>query len=209
MKIRSLVLVFFVVVCALPVYALTASIGNARMILNTEVVAGTPTVLEKSIKVNNVNNVSVDVTLVTSGDIKSFTEMLDKTLTLQPGESKDARFVMSLQYGGRYDGKILVTFKPSDPNVKSTPVGLASTIIIIAQGPANPNPPQPDTEDTDVVPNPTVDSGTVDEQPSDNKTTTVKEPTKVPGKANPAIGIAIIIAVLAIGSILYWWYMKR
>jgi hypothetical protein len=190
------------------------------MILNTEVKEGTPTVLQKTVKINNVNNISVVVTLTPSGDIKSFTQMLDNELSLMPGESKDARFVMSLQYGGRYDGKILVTFKPADPTVKATPVGLASTIIIFAAGPQNPNPPANETEEPTqpTQPNIPTEPNTQPQPTNQNNTQPNQQPTRWPltqpsnqggMKPNPGIGIAIILFVLIIGSIVYWWYMKR
>jgi hypothetical protein len=212
---RLLVSVFLAVLLSATVNALTASIGNARMIIHTDVEQGTPTVIQKSIKINNVNNMSVEVTLMPSGDIKDFTQVLDNNIILSPEQSRDARFVMSLEYGGRYDGKILVNFKSAEEGVKSQPVGLASTIVILAEGPPNPNPPQPEEP---VIPEEPEDWPVQPEEPEGEETPEEDTPVTPGGTAtepaeqqesNPLVGAMIILVVLAMGAGAYWWFMRK
>ncbi|MFH1510527.1 MAG: hypothetical protein ABIF10_02455 [Candidatus Woesearchaeota archaeon] len=196
------------------VSALTASIGNARMIIHTDASPEQPAVIQKSIRVNNVNDVPVQIGLRSQGDIKDYTEVLDKGFTLQPGETVDARFVITLEYGGTYEGKILVDFFPVEGSTKQTPVGLASTVIIISQGPQNPNPPtgseevseedleyvnsEPAEEPAEVMDNP----DTVSPSSAGKSLQSAKE------KASPLVGMMIIGFVIIIGIVVYWWYMR-
>jgi hypothetical protein len=212
---RLLLSILFVAVMSVAVSALTASIGNARMILHTDVEEGTPTVLQKSIKINNVNNLSVEVTLIPTGDIEDFTQVLDNNIILAPGQSKDARFVMSLEYGGKYEGKILVNFKSAEEGVKAQPVGLASSIIIIATGPENPNPPQKEDPETPEQPEETPDEpeeAEPEEEPEEITTGEPEEPTPKPAgepKSNPFVGIMIVLVMLGLGAGAYWWTMRK
>jgi hypothetical protein len=205
-------------------YGLTASIGNARMILHAEA----PTLIERTVKVNNVNNMSVDVKLTAGGNLKDQIEILDNSFSLAPGESVDARFAINLEYGGQYEGKIMVAFRPTDPNTKATPVSLASTIIISATGPENPNPPveepatQPQQPTTQPEPTETTEQPT-SEQKSSTTTTTTTAPTKPTtsqptastvvqpsaAKASPLVGAVIILVALIIGSLVYFVYMRK
>jgi hypothetical protein len=192
------------------------------MILHAEAQPGNPAVIQKTIKVNNVNNISVDATLAATGDIKDYTQILDSKLTLAPGESKDARFVVTLDYGGYYEGKILVNFRPSDSSIKATPVGLASTVIIIANGPTNPNAEQQPANETGTQPTPqeTTQEQQPKEQPTQESQPKTSQPTQQTQQGNaqtvqttpaasPIVGAIIIFIVLIIGAILYWWYIRR
>lgn len=162
---RLLKILFVLLLVLVPAsYALTASIGNAKMILRPEVLPGEETVIERSIKVNNVNDVPVDIELEAQGDLINIVEILDKSFTLQPGETKHANFIITLQYGGHYEGKIAVKFTPSEGGQG---VGLSSSIIILAEGPENPN---PDIEPVDDDVNDT-DDGIGDDDTGDDDTT--------------------------------------
>jgi len=213
---RALFLILVLALSATAVHGLTASIGNARMIINTDASPESPAVIQKSIKVNNVNNISIDISISPSGKLKPYLELLDTQFTLAPGESKDAKFVITLPYGGTYDGKIMVNFKATDPNFKTPPVGLASTVIVIADGPENPNPPA-EEEITEVVrpEQPEEGQNTTQPEPTGQPTETPEQPTtaqqtaKAKPKASPLVGIGIIFVVLVIGSLVYWWYIRR
>lgn len=113
------------------VYALTGSIGNARAIVNVEI-KDEPITLERTVLVNNVNDEPVKIDLEAGGDIIDLTEIVDKEFTLQPDESKDARFKVTLRQPGTYQGKIYVRFSPLE---KGTGVGLTSALIISVTGP--------------------------------------------------------------------------
>lgn len=221
----ALVLTIAAFCLALPsAFALTASIGNARMIIHTDASPENPAVIQKSIKVNNVNDIPVQITIRDQGDIAEYTEILDKAFTLQPKDSFDARFVMTLEYGGTYEGKILVDFSAAELGTKATPVGLASTVIVISSGPPNPNPPTGSTdvteEDTAYVDNPEDNADLPNSEDSpiaeDNS---AKEPARpaldgmskapVKKKASPLVGMLIIGIVLVIGIVVYMWYMRN
>lgn len=66
------------------VYAITGSIGNARMILRVD--QGDK--IERSILVKNVNDVSVDVELTADGDLVDDIDIKDDQFTLSPNEEK-------------------------------------------------------------------------------------------------------------------------
>jgi hypothetical protein len=131
-------MLLIVLVLAVPFsYSLTASIGNARMILKPEVPEGKIVTIDKSLLVRNVNNISVNVSLEPDERYKRIIALGEESLILSPGESGTVPFTITLKSGGNYEGKILVTFRPQMPMEKQVPVGLSSTIIIVAQGPVN------------------------------------------------------------------------
>src|SRR3989344_7836489 len=89
------------------------------------------TTIEKSILVKNVNNVSVNITMEASEEIKDIIEVIDKQFTLAPGENKDAQFLIKLRKAGDYAGKITVQFTAAEGEKAN--VGLISNIIIHAE----------------------------------------------------------------------------
>lgn len=112
------------------VSAITGSMGNARMILYPEVNGWTNTVIEKSINVKNVNNASINITLVADENSTEFIDIIDESFILQPGEEKKAKFEIKVKKEGTYEGRINVFFKPVEG--KESGVVLSSTIIVIA-----------------------------------------------------------------------------
>ncbi len=118
--------------CSVFVSAITASIGNARMVLYPKVVPGEPTIIEKSIAVNNINDVDVEIELKSSEEFEQYVNIIDDSFVLKPTEYKNARFNINITQPGRYEGKIFVTFLPVDES-NSSGVGLASNILIIAK----------------------------------------------------------------------------
>jgi len=111
---------------------ISASIGNARMILYPQVIPGEPTLLEKSIAVYNINQIDVKVDLKPSDELLPYVTISDNSFVLKPGESKDAKFTINISQPGRYEGKILISFLPND-ELNASGVGLASSIIVIAK----------------------------------------------------------------------------
>ncbi len=199
-------------------YAITASIGNAKMVLKPAVIEGKTTVIDKTIKVNNVNDVPVNITIEAQGDIVEITEIFDKSFILQPGESKNAMFRISLDYGGYYEGKLGVSFKPTEGGQG---VGLSSTIIIIAQGPTNPNPDIEPVNFTGNVTNngnngnnSTNTTGGVTIGPGNNQNNNGNNPGTTPPKdtvTSPItkkivpilVGFIIIMSIVAVGMAAY------
>ncbi len=184
--------------------ALTASIGNARMIIRTEVEEGETTVIEKYVRINNVNDVPVEITLEPQGDMRFIAELLDESFTLEPGESKDAVFIIRLEYGGTYQGQIGVGFSAED----SPGVGLSSTIIIIAEGPEDPNRDQETEEETteEETEEETPEEEVEEEEETEEEEITIGLGGKVPKeekeKANPLVGILIVAIIVVVGVII-------
>jgi hypothetical protein len=131
---RSLVLAFAIlllITSSVLVSAITGSMGNARMILYPEVNGWTNTVIEKSIAVSNVNDVALNITLMTDENATKFIEIIDKTFILQPGEDMKAHFNVKVRKEGTYEGTINVFFKPAEGTEGG--VVLSSTVIVIAR----------------------------------------------------------------------------
>jgi len=107
-------------------YAITGSIGNARMILRASV----GDEIEKYILVKNVNDVPINIELLASGDLEKYITIKDNNLTLSPGGEKRAYFTIKVGKNGTTESQINIKFTPSEGNG----VGLTSTIIVIASG---------------------------------------------------------------------------
>jgi len=132
---KVLFLISLMILLVVPsVSALTASIGNARMILRPEVNDGETVTIDKSILVKNVNNITIKATLQTDKLFSEIIELIDEEVVLEPGESQEAKFRITIKSGGSYSGKVLITFFPNDPEIEQPSVGLASNIVIIAEG---------------------------------------------------------------------------
>lgn len=209
---------------ATSVTALTASIGNGRMVLYPEVSDGQSVTIQRSILVKNNNDLPVIIHLDPDPLLKRITTVLDNDFTLDPGAQKEAQFVITLNSGGNYEGRMLVKFSPSDPASKETPVGLTSTIIINAEGPVTPaydqlmaeveqekkelseqEPDHPDIE----VPDPDA------ENPASNESGTVnvgvgntQDAAKNTDGPNMVVGILIIIGIVLIGALIFWVVWK-
>ena len=119
------------------VIAITASMGNARMVLYPEIDGKNPTTIEKSILVKNVNDVPIKVKLV-AGEDATFISIIDEELELQPDDEVKAKFEITVDKLERYEGRINVVFEPLDkeqPGVDKSGVVLASNIIVIPKLP--------------------------------------------------------------------------
>lgn len=104
--------------------ALTASIGNSRMVLRVNVGDS----VEKSILVKNVNEIPVTIEMTSSGDLADNLVLDEETFVLQPGQEKKAGFRIDAEEAGTTETKINVKFTPE----KGNSAGLSSTIIVIA-----------------------------------------------------------------------------
>lgn len=122
-----LVLVLFLVLAS-ATNAISASIGNAKMILEPEFPEGESYVLERTILVTNLNQVVVRISLEAKGDLEGITEFVDQDFELMPDEEKDAVFKITLEEHGEYEGDIAVSFTPLEGDDKS--VGLLSNVQI-------------------------------------------------------------------------------
>ena len=84
--------------------------------------------INRSIRVINDNEVSLNITLFPSGDFEDEINIIDENFILNPGDEKNARFNLKLEEPGKYEGRINVKFSPI--GTKESGVGLASQITI-------------------------------------------------------------------------------
>lgn len=132
--------------------AITASIGNSRMVLRPAY----GETIEKSILVKNVNNVKVDIELSASGDLADSIKIKDDKFSLQPNEEKKAYFTIKASEKGTSESKIMVKFTPEEGNG----VVLTSTIIIITAGTSLPTEEEKSEDDSGVSVSPGVNENT-------------------------------------------------
>ena len=124
-KITSLLIILFLIPF---VNGLIGSIGNAKAIVTVDLEK--TNLLERTVLIKNVNNVSVTIKLEPSGDIENITEILDKEFSLNPNGEKNARFKVTIPKSGTYNGLINIFFKPVEG--KGAGVALQSNWIIKA-----------------------------------------------------------------------------
>ncbi len=109
------------------VYAITGSIGNAKMILRPDVGEE----VRRSILVKNVNDIALDISLKASGDLVNDIKIEDDEFRLEAGDERKAYFTIKTKNPGTFENKINVKFSPVDGG---DGVGLISTVILIAEG---------------------------------------------------------------------------
>src|SRR3989344_7250315 len=107
--------------------AITAKIGNGRMVLRVQ----TGEVIEKYVKVINENNIDVNIELSASGDLADGVVIKEKNFTLKPKEEKNAYFTIVATKAGTTETKINVKFSPLEG---AGGAGLSSVVILIAEG---------------------------------------------------------------------------
>ena len=198
-------------------YAITASLGNAKAIINVEM-KESPTIIDRAIKVSNVNNEDVDINLEASGEYKDLVTIKDKEFSLKTNESKDARYSVALKESGNYEIRIVVTFTPK----KGQAVGLSSVLIIkaIAEGdlPKNNNVNDNGNSNSNNVNN-TNDSGfnfnpknILDkkgkEETTNNNEITGNETSKINFEVN-GFTISFIILIVIVAILGGFYYLKR
>lgn len=106
--------------------AITASIGNSKMVLRANV----GETIERSILVKNVNDERVMISIFASGDLAKNVDLKETNFTLEPGEERKVFFTIKATKAGTTETSINVGFKP----LNGPGVGLSSTVILIAKG---------------------------------------------------------------------------
>lgn len=119
---KTILILIFALLLTSSAYAITGSIGNARMI----VTADRGESIERSVLVKNVNDVPLNISITVSGDLEKNVELDDKSFVLNANEDKKVYFTIYSDKDGMYTTKINVQFTPSSGNG----VGLSSTIIL-------------------------------------------------------------------------------
>ncbi len=126
---NKIILALMLIIIILPLtMALTARIGNSRTILTVQLNQTGNTVVDRTIFVENVNDVPVNVTLTPSVELSGITSVIDSDYILQIGENKSSRFKITLNQPGDYDGLLNVEFKDDQGHA----VSLSSHITIHA-----------------------------------------------------------------------------
>ncbi len=122
-----LMLIFIIILSTTSINALTAKIGNGKVVLNAKV----GDIIEKSVKVINSNNVSVFIELIGGGDLQDQFIFKKNNFTLAPNEETDAGYSLRVTKKGRSDSQINVKFMPLEGK---NGIVLPATVIIFAAG---------------------------------------------------------------------------
>jgi hypothetical protein len=126
--------VLLLVLNILSVSALTASIGNAKAVVSVELNPSGKTVVERTLKVINSNDIPVNITLFVDPEIKDYIEILNETFILDAGKEYSAGYRIILNESGVYEGNINVLFTEVG---KKDGVVLPANLIISAEGVEN------------------------------------------------------------------------
>ncbi len=137
-KIYLYLITSFLIVLSLSLTtAITASIGNSRMVLRVS----PGETIERYVLVKNVNNETVAINITALGDLEKNVNIKEKTFTLAQGEEKKAYFTIKANEEGMTETRIIIAFKPQE----GSGVGLSSTVILIAEkGTVSPDSQTPD-----------------------------------------------------------------
>lgn len=109
--------------------AIVGSIGSAKINLNyLDPKVGD--IFERTIKVDNRNDVPVDIEVSASGDLEGGIEILDNNFRLEARETRDVDFIIKVVKAGVTETKINVKFTPVGGG---NGVGLSSTIFMDAE----------------------------------------------------------------------------
>src|SRR3989339_686617 len=100
MKTRLIILVLICLLLIPSVYSLTASIGGGRAIVRVNASPEEPAILERTLLIQNKNEIAVKTILKVDEKFEKFVNIIDKEIELQPGESKKARYVLTMDRGG-------------------------------------------------------------------------------------------------------------
>ncbi len=217
---KNIFALFFALLLIVPAaYSLTAAIGNAKAYINVNASPEEPAVLERTILVLNRNEIAVKATLKVDEKFEKFVEILDPELTLEPDESKKARYIATIDRGGHFEIKINVAFEPLDPSIKENKVGMASTLIINSAGPIIEEPEEPDEpeEPEEYIPKetqPNAPQNPIFESESNEpekpvKNTEPKNTESIQTGSAPIIGLIIIIVIVCIGLVAFFMIRKK
>lgn len=92
------------------------------------VTPGRTSTYESFLEVKNQNNFTVNVTLEPQGDLVGKIEISESLVILEPEESRNIDFTISLKEPGTYQGTVLVVYSAEDMPA----VGLQADIIVVA-----------------------------------------------------------------------------
>lgn len=173
MNVKKVISVLFIlVVLVAPVYALTASLGSSRAVINFELKDGGSNILERDVIVRNVNDYPIEVTLEGDGDFKGVITFPVNPVTLDADSEKPIPFKVKISQPGTLEGKINVYFRRGD-GIQETPAVLRATYIVLVTGEGQEVPTQP-------------------QEPSDDNSTQEAPRTfETPDDGNGSVGLSI------------------
>ncbi|MCX6709579.1 MAG: hypothetical protein NTV63_01325 [Candidatus Woesearchaeota archaeon] len=177
--------------------AITASLGNPKMVLYINSSKSEPGIISRYTVVNNVNDFPVNVTVAPDDVLKNLSIIIkddELSFALQPNSSKNINFTLFASKPQFYDGKIFITYEgtPLDSN-KSQKVGLAAQISVNAKG----------DEFTGDLSRFTKKYGVPYGTSAD------KESSAVSGGANPIVGIILIVAIVVLGMLTFYLFKRK
>ncbi len=194
--------------------ALTATVGNAKMVLRMEV----GETLERSILVRNVNDVPVTIELSVGGELADGIDLNEDSFPLSPGEEKKAYFTVSPEEDATTTSRINIKFIPEEGNA----VGFSSTIIVIAGEGGEPTPIEDNTdEDSSTEDNTSDVQVPVNQAQNDKKTTSgikigtsstpISQSSSSFSLTPPLIlgSSTILLAVILLGLLIYSTKVKK
>lgn len=119
----------FVIVLAVSASAITGILGNSRAVLYPKV-GFWGTTIDRTLEIRNENNVSINVKLEADNNSAKFIDIVDKSFTLDSGQTKNAAFKINIKSAGDYDLKVNVFYSPADG--KGAGVVLTAEMIVHA-----------------------------------------------------------------------------
>jgi len=209
------VLIYIIVLLILitGVSAITGALGNAKAILRPEVQAGQTIILDYSIIPQNPNDVPIHVILSLDEEFSDMVFLSEEDFILQPGEERKVPYTITVSDPYTHEGRIIARFNSVDG--KGAGVALSSKIIIIG------------TEDNPEVDDPVIDPNQSDpnvDDPSPNEPVVNSNPNNPPTggvvqeppkqnldkspKANPIVGLALLLLIPVIGLITLFTIIK-
>ncbi len=151
---RFLIVLFTILMVISPAYAITASLGSSRAVINFELSdKASENVLQRDLIVRNVNEFPIEVTLEGDDGFKGIATFPVNPVKLDPNTEKPIPFKVQLSQPGTIDGKINVYFRRDD-GVEETPAVLRATYIVLASGEGQDVPLQELPEGNSTEPNP-------------------------------------------------------
>lgn len=136
MRVLSLLMLIIFFISLIPTAsALIVYLRPPKMILRVDVVPGQLTTTEGTFEIRNLNNVSIVVKFQPTGDIGDMTR-IEKTITLEPNETRNVDFIVELNEPGTYKGGIKAVYSSET----SPSVELHAEVTVIASQTSETNP---------------------------------------------------------------------